>query len=66
MEMLIGYVFLSVVVGLLGRKTFIGFWGCFIFSLFLSPVIPLIYVLLTGAGKQTAKIPDKTPGNNDH
>lgn len=42
-------VALSVVVGILGRKTFIGFWGNFIFSLFFTPVPPMIYILLTRA-----------------
>lgn len=65
MEMFIGYIFLSVVVGLLGRNTFIGFWGNFIFSLFLSPVIPLVYVLLSGAGPQTRKKPVEKSRNND-
>ena len=40
-------IFLSLVVGLLGRKTILGFWGNFIFSLFLTPIIPLVYVLIT-------------------
>lgn len=39
-------IFLSLVVGLLGRKTLLGFWGNFIFSLFLTPIIPLVYVLI--------------------
>ena len=57
MEMLIGYLFLSIVVGLLGRKTFIGFWGNFIFALFLSPVVPLVYILLAGAGLERQNEP---------
>lgn len=40
------FFFLSIVVGLLGRKTLIGFWGNFIFSLFLTPIVPLVYVLI--------------------
>ena len=47
MEMAVGYIFLSLIVGLLGRKTSLGFWANFIFSLFLTPVIPLVYVLLS-------------------
>ena len=46
MEMAIGYIFLSLVVGMLGRKTSLGFWANFIFSLFLTPLIPLVYVVL--------------------
>ena len=53
------FLALSVIVGILGRKTFIGFWGNFIFSLFFSPVPPMIYILVTRAfsrffTKQTA------------
>lgn len=40
---------LSLVVGILGRNTFIGFWGNFIFSLFFTPIPPMIYILLTRA-----------------
>lgn len=40
------YIFLALVVGLLGKKTPIGFWGSFILSLFLTPLIPLIFVLI--------------------
>jgi len=29
------WVILSFIVGILGRKTVLGFWGAFIFSLFL-------------------------------
>lgn len=49
MEMAIGYVILSFVVGILGRRTILGFWGNFIFSLFLSPIVPLIFTLISNA-----------------
>ncbi len=55
MELFFVYVFLCIVVGVLGRNTFIGFWGNFIFSLFLSPIIPLVYVLLSGAHRWQAQ-----------
>ena len=42
------YIFLGFVVGLLGKKTYIGFWGNFIFSLFFTPILPLIYILIAG------------------
>ncbi|MGE5363744.1 MAG: hypothetical protein ACM3SM_06405 [Bacteroidota bacterium] len=45
---------LSLVVGILGRKTLLGFWGNFIFSLFLTPLIPLVYILIAvNMGKKT-------------
>jgi len=43
------YLVFSLVMGILGRKTFIGFWGNFIFSLFFSPVPSMIYILATRA-----------------
>jgi hypothetical protein len=41
------WIFLSFVVGILGRKSALGFWGTFIFSLFFTPIIVLIYVLIS-------------------
>ncbi|MDD2425482.1 MAG: hypothetical protein PHP30_10275 [Bacteroidales bacterium] len=48
MAMLLGvfYVFLCFVVGMLGRRTYLGFWMNFIFSLFFTPIFPLIYILI--------------------
>lgn len=47
-------IFLSFVVGILGRKTILGFWGNFIFSLFLTPIVPLVYILIaTNMGKRS-------------
>jgi hypothetical protein len=43
------YLVLSLVMGILGRRTFIGFWGNFIFSLFFSPIPSMIYILVTRA-----------------
>lgn len=42
------YIFLALVVGFLGRKTYLGFWANFIFSLFFTPIPPLIYILIAG------------------
>lgn len=47
------YIFLAFVVGLLGKKTYLGFWANFIFSLFFTPIIPLIYILISGYKKKT-------------
>jgi len=49
------WIFLSLVVGMLGRRTAFGFWGTFIFSLFLSPVIIMIYVLISKKSKGSLK-----------
>jgi len=53
------FFFLSLVVGLLGRKTLIGFWGNFIFSLFLTPIVPLVYVLI--ASNKGKKLQNSAP-----
>jgi hypothetical protein len=48
------YLFLCLVVALLGRKTILGFWGNLIFSLFLTPIVPLVYILIAAnVGKKT-------------
>lgn len=49
----VAYVFLSLVVGFLGRKTYLGFWANFIFSLFFTPIPPLIYILIAGYKDKT-------------
>ncbi|MDX9882071.1 MAG: hypothetical protein RBS73_08380 [Prolixibacteraceae bacterium] len=46
MFILIAYVFLAFVVGFLGRRTYLGFWANFIFALFFTPILPLIYILI--------------------
>lgn len=46
MELIIFTLFLSIVVGILGRKTYLGFWANFIFSLFFTPLVPLVYILI--------------------
>ncbi len=51
------YIFLAVVVGLLGRRTILGFWGNFIFSLFLTPIVPLIYVLIAANMGKKSHLP---------
>lgn len=41
------YLMLSVVFGLIGKKTKLGFWGVFLISVFLTPAIGMIVVLTT-------------------
>jgi uncharacterized membrane protein len=43
-----GYIFLALVVGVLGRKTYLGFWANFILALFFTPIPPLVYILIAG------------------
>ena len=42
------YILICLVTGLLGRNTYLGFWANFIFSLFFTPVFPLVYILIAG------------------
>ena len=39
------YVMLSVVFGMIGTKTKLGFWGVFLMSFFLTPAIGMVIVL---------------------
>jgi hypothetical protein len=49
MEIFIGWVLLSLLMGALGSDKNIGFWGAFLLSLLLSPLIGLIIVLCSGS-----------------
>jgi len=40
------YVALAVLVGLLGRKRAVGFAGCFILSLLLTPVVMALALMV--------------------
>lgn len=42
----IGYVVLCLLVGLMGRKTRIGFLGTFVASLLLTPFIVFIFLVV--------------------
>lgn len=48
------YLMLSVVFGLIGKNTKLGFWGVFLISIFLTPAIGMIVIL-------TAKPKNKNP-----
>ena len=39
------YLMLSIVFGLIGKNTKLGFWGVFLISVFLTPAIGMIVVL---------------------
>jgi|SRR5690606_12623951 len=47
MELFFIYIFLAIVMGVFGGDRKIGFWGAFFLSLLLSPLIGLIFVLLS-------------------
>lgn len=39
------YLVLSVIFGLIGKNTKLGFWGVFLISVFLTPAIGMIVIL---------------------
>ena len=39
------YIMLSVLFGMLGKDTKLGFWGVFLMSIFLTPGIGLLVIL---------------------
>lgn len=45
MEFVIGYLFFVAMVGVVGSDRTLGFWGAFLWALFLSPIIGLIITL---------------------
>jgi hypothetical protein len=54
-----GWLLLAVLVGVFGSDRQIGFWGAFLLSLILSPLIGLIIVLFS-AKEEPAKPDTKT------
>lgn len=47
MGYLVAYVVLAVMVGFLGRRRSIGFWGFFTISLFITPLLTFFILVLT-------------------
>lgn len=41
------WILFSIIVGLAGRHRALGFWGFFLASLFLSPILMLLVLLVT-------------------
>ena len=52
--MLLTWVIGSLIVGILGMRTTIGFWGFFFMSLFLSPIFGF-FVVIVGNHKRIPK-----------
>lgn len=55
MEFILIYVFIAAIVGLIGSDRAIGFWGVFMWSLLLSPVIGL-FIAALAKSKQKADL----------
>jgi hypothetical protein len=45
------YILLCILAGYLGRSTRIGFWGCALISVFVTPVIAIPVLFLLGAAR---------------
>jgi hypothetical protein len=50
--LIILYLTLCLAVGFLGKHTSVGFWANFIFAIFFTPVLPLIFILIVGHQKK--------------
>jgi len=49
------YIVLSVVFGLIGKSTKLGFWGVFLISIFLTPAIGMLTTLTASPKKSDKK-----------
>ena len=45
-QFLAAYVILALIVGLLGRNKMIGFWGFFLLSLVVTPIVTGLFMIL--------------------
>jgi len=45
-QFLIAYLILCLIVGMLGRDKQIGFWGFFLLSIIITPIVPLLFMLI--------------------
>jgi hypothetical protein len=49
------WIGMAVVVGILGRKNFFGFWGNFVLSMLLSPLVPVVIFALISIDRKFQK-----------
>ena len=54
---LILYVFTAILVGIFGRGRRIGFLGCFLFSLLLTPPLFFLLLIITAPKKPAIEVP---------
>jgi phosphate/sulfate permease len=52
MEIFFGWIIFSFVAGIIGSGRKIGFWGAFLLSIFLSPLIGLIFALVSKSNEK--------------
>ena len=53
MQMLAIILVLSLLIGLLGITSRLGFWGNFFASILLTPIVGLLLVIASGSKKQS-------------
>ena len=53
------YVFLGIIIGLLGTNRKFGFWGYFFYSLLFSPFLGIIILLASDKKKPAVLEPDR-------
>jgi len=51
LEVLVVYILLSFVVGFLGRRRRIGFWGFFFLSLIVTPLMTSIFIFVAAPAR---------------
>jgi len=51
---LVAYLVLCMIVGLLGHKRAIGFWGFFVLSIILTPLLVTLILALTSYRREPA------------
>ena len=39
------YIMLSIIFGIIGKQTKLGFWGTFLISLFLTPAVGMLVII---------------------
>ena len=55
MQMLAIILVLSLLIGLVGINSRLGFWGNFFASILLTPIVGLLLVIASGRKKQSCK-----------
>jgi hypothetical protein len=45
-QFLVAYVILAIIVGLLGRHKQVGFWGFFLLSLLMTPLLTGFFMII--------------------
>lgn len=55
----IAYLTLCFLMGILGRRTRLGFFRSFLFSIMVTPIVIMLYLLMFGATEAEARARDE-------